>query len=96
MKRADRRLSPGLTALLSATAGGDRAAFGRLYDDLAPQVYGWAKHLEPERAEDITSTVLLELWQCAPDLARRRCDIRQRALALTLGRLTSHPLPEVS
>ncbi len=59
-------------ALLRSTATGDGAAFARLYDRLAPGVYGTITGLVSDqvRAEALLHEVFLEVWRHAPRLAR--------------------------
>jgi RNA polymerase sigma-70 factor, ECF subfamily len=54
-------------ALLRAVARGDEAAFGRLYDQVAPRVYGLARRVvrDPAQAEEVAQEVLVEVWRTA-------------------------------
>lgn len=54
--------------LLGAVAGGDQAAFGDLYDLLAPRVLGAIRRLviDPEQSEEVAQDVFLQVWQDAP------------------------------
>jgi len=56
-----------LDDLLVATAGGDRAAFGALYDQSAARIFGLVRRIvvDPAQAEEVTQDVYLELWQTA-------------------------------
>lgn len=47
---------------------GDQAAFGALYDQLAPFVYGVILRVvrDPFQAEEVTQEVFVELWRIAP------------------------------
>jgi RNA polymerase sigma-70 factor (ECF subfamily) len=56
-----------LDDLLVATAGGDRAAFGALYDQSAARIFGLVRRLvvDPAQAEEVTQDVYLEIWQTA-------------------------------
>src|SRR3954452_5165237 len=60
--------------LLRAVARGDDSAFARLYDLLAPRVYGLARRVlrDPAQAEEVTQEVLVEVWRTAGrfDVAR--------------------------
>lgn len=53
--------------LLQAVAGGDHAAFTRLYDLLAPRVFGLVLRVLVDRAqsEEVLQDVFLEIWQSA-------------------------------
>src|SRR4051794_7297661 len=55
-------------ALLPQVARGDSSAFAALYDVLGASVYGVARRVvrDPERAEDVTQEVFLEVWRKAP------------------------------
>jgi RNA polymerase sigma-70 factor, ECF subfamily len=53
--------------LLRAVARGDDAAFTRLYDLLAPRVFGLARRVlrDPAQAEEMAQEVLVEIWRTA-------------------------------
>jgi len=53
--------------LLARVATGDQAAFGELYDQLAPRVLGLVKRLLRDHAqsEEVTQEIFLEIWQSA-------------------------------
>ena len=53
--------------LLRAVARGDDAAFTRLYDLLAPRVFGLARRVlrDPAQAEEMAQEVLVEVWRTA-------------------------------
>lgn len=65
---------PTLEDLLAATATGDRAAFGALYDRTAARVFGLVRRIvvDPAQAEEVTQDVYLEIWQTAPRFDRDR------------------------
>jgi RNA polymerase sigma-70 factor (ECF subfamily) len=53
--------------LLRAVARGDEAAFNRLYELVAPRVYGLARRVlrDPAQAEEVAQEVLVEIWRTA-------------------------------
>ncbi|MEU8238405.1 ECF RNA polymerase sigma factor SigK [Actinoplanes missouriensis] len=53
--------------LLRAVGKGDEQAFGRLYDLVAPRVYGLIRRVlrDPALAEEVTQEVLVEVWRSA-------------------------------
>lgn len=56
-----------LGALLQATAGGDRQAFARLYDQTAPQLFGMALGILKRRdwAEEALQDAYTRIWRSA-------------------------------
>jgi len=61
--------APGPTAdaLLARVGGGDREAFGALYDATAARIFGLVRRLvvDQAQAEEVTQDVYLEIWQTA-------------------------------
>jgi len=53
--------------LMRGVARGDSDAFGELYEELAPAVYGLARRVvrDPAQAEDVTQEVFLDVWRRA-------------------------------
>ena len=53
--------------MLAKIAGGDEGAFGALYDEIAPRVFGLVRRLLVDHAqsEEVTQEVFLEIWQNA-------------------------------
>jgi RNA polymerase sigma-70 factor (ECF subfamily) len=53
--------------LLRAVARGDEAAFARLYDLVAPRVYGLIRRIlrDSAQAEEVAQEVLVEVWRTA-------------------------------
>ena len=53
--------------LLARIVGGDQAAFGALYDEISPRVFGLVRRLLVDHAqsEEVTQEVFLEIWQSA-------------------------------
>jgi RNA polymerase sigma-70 factor (ECF subfamily) len=65
---------PGADQLLPRVALGDAEAFAELYDALGASVYGLARRVvrDPNRAEDVTQDVFLEVWRKAPSFDEGR------------------------
>jgi RNA polymerase sigma-70 factor (ECF subfamily) len=60
--------------LLVRVARGDEAAFGTLYDVVAPRVYGLIRRVlrDPAQAEEVCQEVLVEVWRMAGRFDRAR------------------------
>ena len=60
--------------LLPMVARGDAAAFAELFDVLSASVFGVARRVvrDPNRAEDVTQDVFLEVWRKAPSFDEGR------------------------
>ncbi|GIN01529.1 ECF RNA polymerase sigma factor SigK [Planomonospora venezuelensis] len=58
---------PGLEELLGAVARGDRSAFERVYELIAPRVFGLVLRVVRDRAqsEEVAQDVLVEVWRSA-------------------------------
>jgi RNA polymerase sigma-70 factor (ECF subfamily) len=83
-----RRAAPtppdGPNDLLGRVARGDEDAFDRLYDLLAPQVFGLVRRLlrDPAQAEEVTQEVFVELWRTATRYDPARGSVHSWALTL--------------
>jgi RNA polymerase sigma-70 factor (ECF subfamily) len=53
--------------LLARIAEGDQTAFGALYDEISPRVFGLIRRLlvDHSQSEEVTQEVFLEIWQNA-------------------------------
>jgi RNA polymerase sigma-70 factor (ECF subfamily) len=53
--------------LLGRVARGDEAAFGVLYDQLAPRIFGLCRRVlrDPAQAEEVAQEALVEVWRMA-------------------------------
>ncbi len=60
--------------LLPKVARGDAAAFAELFDVMGASVFGVARRVvrDPNRAEDVTQDVFLEVWRKAPSFDEGR------------------------
>jgi RNA polymerase sigma-70 factor, ECF subfamily len=74
--------------LLREVARGDRAAFGELYDRLAPSMLSLGYHLlgSQRDAEDLVHDVFLECWQRAAQYDPSRASVRVWFLVRTRSR----------
>ena len=68
------REEPEPEALVPRIARGDAEAFAALYDVMGSSVYGVARRVvrDPDRAEDVTQEVFLEVWRKAPSFDESR------------------------
>jgi len=59
--------APATGDLLTQVARGDEAAFAKLYDELAPRVYGLCRRIvrDPAQAEEVAQEALVEVWRTA-------------------------------
>ena len=70
--------------LLQRVAGGDQAAFARVYDLLSPRVFGLILRVLVNRAqsEEVLQEVFLEVWQSASRFAPNRGQGRSWVLTI--------------
>ena len=70
--------------LLQRIAGGDQAAFARLYDMLAPRAFGLILRVLVDRSqsEEVLQEVFLEVWQSASRFAPNRGQGRSWVLTI--------------
>lgn len=73
-----------VAGVLAAVAGGDLHAFGRIYDDLAPLVFGVTRRVvrDPSRAEEVTQEVFTEVWRQAARFDASRGSVRTWVLTI--------------
>ena len=66
-KQLDGEVPASLGDILSMVAEGDQAAFGQLYDQIAPRVLGLVRRLLKDfaQSEEVTQEIFLEVWQTA-------------------------------
>ncbi len=67
-----------LEQLMSLVALGDQAAFARVYDALAPTVFGVALRVlrDRARAEEVTQEVMVRIWEAASDFDPSRGSLK--------------------
>jgi RNA polymerase sigma-70 factor (ECF subfamily) len=73
-----------LGTLLSRAGRGDQAAFGELYDALAPLLHGLVLKVvrDPAQSEEVTQEAFVELWRLAPRYDARRGTVRSWAATI--------------
>lgn len=69
---------------LAAVAAGDQTAFARLYDELAPTVFGVVRRVlrDPAQAEEVTQEVFVEIWRQAARFDASRAQPRTWAVMI--------------
>ena len=84
-----RSVDPPISApneLMERASSGDQAAFGQLYDQLSPLLYGIVLRIvrDPAMSEEVTQEVFVQLWRSAPSFDSTAGDVR--SLAATIAR----------
>jgi RNA polymerase sigma-70 factor, ECF subfamily len=98
------------SALIRAVALGDESSFARLYDELAPIVYGVVRRVvrDSAQSEEVLQEVMVEVWRTAPrfdasrgsvgswvtTIAHRRAVDRVRSEQSARDRLERHAAAE--
>ena len=79
-------IEPGdeLADLLRRSGRGDQAAFGRLYDELAPLVHGVVRKVvrDPSQSDEVTQEVFVELWRLAARYDDAKGSVRSWAVTV--------------
>jgi RNA polymerase sigma-70 factor (ECF subfamily) len=70
-----------LASLLRRSGRGDQAAFGEMYDQLSPLVYGVVLKVvrDPSQSEEVAQEVFIELWRLAARYDPSRGSVRSWA-----------------
>lgn len=70
-----------LVSLLRSAGRGDQMAFGQLYDELSPLVYGVILKVvrDPSQSEEVAQEVFIELWRLAARYDPSRGSVRSWA-----------------
>lgn len=93
--QGNRKISPGvdteadpLAALMPQVAGGDQAAFARLYGATARRVYSLALRMvrDPAAAEEVAADVYLHAWRRAADYDASRGTVATWLLVICRSR----------
>jgi RNA polymerase sigma-70 factor (ECF subfamily) len=73
-----------LATLLGRAGRGDQAAFGELYDALAPLLHGLVLKVvrDPAQSEEVTQEAFIELWRLAPRYDASRGTVRSWAATI--------------
>ena len=83
---------------MELVAAGDRQAFAKLYDALAPAVYGVARRVvrDPSQAEEIAQEVFVQIWRHAARFDRQRASARTWAITIAHRRAVDRVRSEQS
>lgn len=85
-------------ALITLVARGDESAFERLYDELAPLVYGIVRKVVRDRSmsDEVTQEIFVELWRIAPRFDAARGSVRSWAATIAHRRAVDRVRSEES
>lgn len=63
---------------MAQVAQGDQSAFAKLYDELAPLIFGIIRRIlrDPAMSEEVTQEVFTEIWRIAPRFDGSRGSVR--------------------
>lgn len=77
-----------LQTALARTAAGDRTAFGELYDELAPSIFGTVHRVlrDYSQAEEVTQEVFVEIWRQAARFDPALANVRTWAVMIARRR----------
>ena len=77
-----------LSALAERVAGGDREAFARLYDELAPTLFGVVTRVlrDPAMSEEVTQEVFVEIWSSIEKFDATRASVSTWAVTIARRR----------
>ena len=75
---------PGLNQMMERVAVGSEHAFGQLYDELSPMVYGIVLRIvrDPAMSEEVTQEIFIELWRTAPNFDHRKGKVKSWAATI--------------
>ncbi len=84
--------------LITLVARGDETAFERLYDELAPLVYGVVRKVvrDPSMSDEVTQEIFVELWRIAPRFDVDRGNVRSWAATIAHRRAVDRVRSEES
>ena len=85
-------------ALMGLVARGDESAFARLYDELAPLIYGIVLNVvrDPSMSDEVTQEIFVELWRIAPRFDTERGSVRSWAATIAHRRAVDRVRSEES
>lgn len=83
---------------MGLVARGDESAFARLYDELAPLVYGIVLNVvrDPSMSDEVTQEIFVELWRIAPRFDTERGSVRSWAATIAHRRAVDRVRSEES